>query len=189
LRVVIAIEPAIPVAERIVLLQEDLTDPFRLLGAEVEWTPAERLRLVLGTVVLEERLLGHVRDQLRARLADVAPVRFETTGALFVPDTSSPRLLAVGTGGGAEALTSLHELVAALLSEVGAPLPDRPWKPWMQVARLRTGPTTSPLDGTVRPYSETQFGATDADEVLLGRAEVTAGAPRHTVVDRIVLGA
>ncbi len=188
MRLTIALEPAIPVAERLILLQEDLSDPFHLLGADARWVPPESIRLVLYTGEIEQGALGFARVALREALQTVAPFDYETYGSRFVPDENQPRLVAVGTRAGAEALSALRDVTLTALRPTGPTDEDQlEWRPLTAIARLKTQPGTPPLTGVLRPYSETEYGTSRAVDVVVSVTEVHGGQVRARQLERIPL--
>lgn len=189
LRLIVAIEPAIPVAERLVLLQEDLADPLHLLGAETRWVAPESLRLTLVAAEIEPGAVAFARIAVRESAATVEPVTFSLRGSRFVLDESQPRLVAVSVEHGAEAIAALRDRVFSALAPVGIAPPETPWEPLLAVGRLQTNAHTPPLTGVLRPYSETSYGESTAADLLVATTELHGARVRTRIVDRVALAA
>lgn len=187
MRLIVALEPAIPVAERLVLLQEDLADPLHLLGAETRWVAPESLRLTLVAAEIDPGALAFARIAVREAVASAAPFAFTVQGSRFVPDEAQPRLVTVAVTEGADAVASLRDRVFAALAPVGIVAPETPWEPMLAVGRLQTNAHTPPLTGVLRPYSETSYGESTATDLLVATTELSGARVRTRVVDRVTL--
>lgn len=188
MRLILTTDLAIPVVERLVLLQEDLDEPFHHLNVHAEWTSADRIRLAVHVwpEAPDEALL-RFREALRAIASATPPASFETVGASFAPDESAARYIVAGTRAGADGLRALHRRVQAASEELGGRASRVPWEPYVSVARLKTPGAPPLLEGVLRPYSETPFGETRADELVLYRAELSRGAESLRQIERFAL--
>lgn len=187
MRVVIAVEPSIEVAERLVLLQEDLADSLHALGVDAVWTRGDELRLILRVADLDEGELGYARATVREHVAPLKPFRIETRGSTFLPDDATPRLLAVDTGDGDEHLTILRDAVQTGLSRLALPEEPTPWRPLIRVGRMKTSHASNPLTGVLRRFSDTSYGHTDVTSLIITTSELVDGRVRTRLVDRLPL--
>lgn len=186
MRLTVAIEPALPVAERLVLLQEDLADPLHHLTADAAWVPAESLRLVLDTRPMDEGALAFARTAVHDACRLAAPFEMQVVGASFVPTPEQPRLVAV-TVVATDALTALQARIEEALRPVSPPPTEVPWRPMISLGRLKTDDRTLPLGGVLRPYSETEFGITQVHDLVLSVTETRRGKVYSRQLDRLSL--
>ena len=172
--------------ERLVLLQEDVADPIRLLGGEITWSTAERIRLNLRGGEINPDALHWLRGALRELGEDAKAPEFSVRGARFLPDETTSRLMVAGIGDGLESVETLRERVdeatrTLMEDEAGA------WAPLIQLGRLRVESDPPTLAGVLRPFSETDFGQTTASHLILVATEVVRGAATSRLVERIPL--
>lgn len=189
MRVIVAVEPSIAVVERLVLLQEDVSDALHALGVDAVWNRADELRLVLTAHDMSEGDLGHARMALRETLGALQPVPFETKGTTFEPSEDSPRILAAGTGEGADALARLRASVVDALVRLSLPPDLGEWRPLLRVGRMKTSHASNPVQGVIRAYADTSYGRSTAHEVLVVASEAVGGKVHTRLVDRVPIGA
>ena len=187
---VVSLELSIEVTESLVLLQEDLAQPFRLLGIDAAMVPADRLRLVLRCIRGgEEGALLPLREGLRAVASSCAPFALTTTGTTFLPNEDTGRLLAVGHTDGADRASALARQVGALTDRLGLPPAEAEWASWIQLARVRTPRERALLAGVVRSYSETTFGVSQVTGLVLERHGLKRGRAARATVERFAFDA
>lgn len=188
MRLSLCIDLAIPVVERLVLLQEDLEEPFHHLGIDAEWTAAERLRYAMRVIPdADPSVELRLREVLRTMVSAIAPYRVETFGAQFAPSEEQAQYVVAGHRGGADALASHGRQVEAALETLGVAREVRPAIPVVSLARLKTEREAPVVSGVLRPYSETSFGESEVREWVLYRSEVSRGKEQVRQVERFVL--
>lgn len=188
MRLSLCIDLAIPVVERLVLLQEDLEEPFHHLGIDAAWTPAERLRFGLRILPNADPSVElRLRESLRAMVTAIAPFSVETFGARFAPSEAQAQYVVAGHREGADALSGCLRQVDAALETLGVTQDVRPKDPLVAVARLRTEREAPIVSGVLRPYSETVFGTTRVEEWVLYRSEVSRGKEQVRQIERFRL--
>mgnify|MGYP001466995400 CR=1 FL=1 len=187
---VVSLELSIEVTESLVLLQEDLAEPFRLLGIDAAMVPADRLRLVLHCIRGgEDGALLPLREGLRAVASSCTSFSLTTAGTRFLPDEDTGRLLAVGHTDGTNRASALARQVAALTDRLGLPSSESEWANWVQLARVRTPRDRALLAGVVRSYSETTFGVSQVKGLVLERHALKRGRATRATVERFPLDA
>ena len=91
MHLVVAIEPSVAIVEQLIVMQEDLADPLRQLGADVDWTPAEQVRLVLRISAAAERGdRARAREVLRSLAKNTVAPQISVHGAFFSPSPEVP---------------------------------------------------------------------------------------------------
>ncbi len=187
MRYIIAIEPAISVAERLVLLQEELDDPIRQLGADVRWTPAIHLRLVLRILSdLDEASSHHLFGELDEWFTHRKSFEFSIGGTQMLPSEDLPRMITVGPSECA-GLGDLRDGLNDFLSKHGVASEPLAWEPSMLIGRIVSPDRPPALHGLVNAYTDTAYGSTTVREIVTCRSEVIAGIARTSVLRRSVL--
>lgn len=190
MRLILTADLAIPVVERLVLLQEDLDEPFHHLNVDVHWVPADRIRLGVHvwTDAPDEAVLRY-REALRTISRSISALSFETCGMRFAPSEEMAQYVMAGVQDDADTLGALHRRVQRASEDLGGARATRPWAPLTAIGRLRTAGAPPLLSGVLRPYSETSFGATRCTELALYRADLVRGAEQIRQVERFELAA
>ncbi len=182
-------ELALPVVDRLLLLQEELDTPLHQLGCDVRWTPGEALRLVVRAFDdIDDALIPRLRDAFSVIARADAPFGFATHGTRLLPSVETPRLVAVGTLGGAERLEAVKRRVDGACESLGLPDDPRPWTPMVKIGRLLTPGAPPRLQGVVNAWEQTPWGDTDAKEMVLIRTGIVRGEAVTRVVARFELG-
>ncbi|MCB9507110.1 MAG: hypothetical protein H6698_03360 [Myxococcales bacterium] len=185
MRLFLCLEPAVRVCERLSLLQEDLTDPLHLLGADVSWTRPERLGVVVWSSPVDvTEDVAWLRSSLRESLPRAGAQTFSVSGARFAPGPSAPRLIVAGVTG------ELGELTRAVDDALPAGLPaggdGAEGVAVVQVGRVR-GASPGSLAGVLTPYEATQFGETTAQTAVLFSTSLQGTRAQYTVLERFAL--
>ena len=169
-----------------------LIDPVRLgpLGRVPRWVQ-------LGTLHLTVRFLGptapdrvaQVEDAVVSVAASAGPFDVELAGAGAFPDDRRPRTLWLGIDRGASELGTLASRLNVLLTPLGWPADDRPYRPHLTVARLDAAPRADgvAVADELRAAADGWRTAFRADEVVLFRSHLGGGPPRHEAVRRVAL--
>lgn len=189
MRLVLTLELAIPVVERLSLLQEELADPIRQLGGEPRWTPADRLHVALRVVELPDGDLEHrVVEGLKVIGRSIQPFTIEARGTRMHPSDALPRLVLADVGDPSGTLSAALRRIDASLSSIGlSPEPGDP-TPVINVGRIRCGDERPRLQGVARPYSETPWGPTTVRELVVVQTGVRGATEQRRVRRRIEFG-
>lgn len=188
-RLIYALEPGLPVIDRLLLLQEDLAEPLRQLGAEVRWTAADQLRLVLRVLdVPAGAAVDRLRDQARSVARSHGEFSFGVFGTAFDPTEDAARLLYAGTGPEDAGVAELRRRLDRAIEDAGVPLDPRPWFPRILLGRLRTPRGPVDLEGVLRRHAETDWGRHPIREMVVLQSTLQAGVARMRVVERLAFG-
>lgn len=179
----LAFELALPVVDRLLLLQEELDEPLHQLGCDVRWTTGDALRLVVRAFDdVDEALMPRLRDTLSVVARADGPFRIATHGTRLLPTIETPRLVAVGTLGGSDRLEAIKRRIDGACESLGLPADPRPWAPMVKVGRLLTPGGAPRLQGVVSAWEQTAWGESELREMVL----VRSGLVRHEAVTRVV---
>jgi 2'-5' RNA ligase len=188
-RLWIAVEPAIPIVDRLLLLQEELEEPLHHLGIPVRWSPGEALRLYLHSApcgdVSREAL---VRDAVSAIARSVAPFEWTTEGTEFEPSLEVPRTVSTGTSHGATELQRLAQRLEAAFQSVGFRPDPRPFAANIHIGRVRSSVSAPDVRGVIDAYRATVYGTTFCRELVLLSSSVHGTEVRWVTRARVELG-
>jgi 2'-5' RNA ligase len=139
LRLFIAVPLPDAAAAWVARVIDGVGDPGRVRG--IRWVQAEGLHLTvrfLGAAPAEA--VDPVADALRDVARAVAPFDVELRGAGAFPSPARPRVLWLGIEDGARELTALAGALDRPLERAGWPLPTRPYRAHLTVARTDAAP-------------------------------------------------
>ena len=153
--------------------------------AGLRWANARQAHLTLAFLGdLDADALQHVRSCVRGVARASAPVPSEVCGAGAFPRADAARVLWLGWGVGADALTEAHEALRVALRSAGVAVKARRFTPHVTIARARV-----PLDlrahvAVLRPWRSEPWIVTSFD-VMASR--LTPAGPEHIQLERCVL--
>lgn len=190
MRFIVSVELAIPVVERLVLLQEELNEPIQASHGAVRWTAPEHLRLNLMIFPsLETGTVQRLQETLSALAQARAPLPFMTRGTDARKVQGSARLVTTRVDQGSDALQELQQALNDEAEATGYESDPRPWTPRILLGRLATPHAqVSDFDTLFAPYEDTAWGETRAQELVLYRSEIVGKSERIRVVKRFALG-
>lgn len=189
MRFVVGVELAIPVVDRLVLLQEDLDESIRQLNGVARWTPAEQIRLNLKVFEdLDADALPRVRELLVAFCKALRPFSFETVGTRGFPDDETPRLILADARDEGNVLVALREHLERASELIGFSQDARSWEPSVLVGRVTTPNGPANFRGLLNAYRNTVYGPSACRELVLYRSEIIGQRARIRTVDRFALG-
>lgn len=189
MRFVVGVELAIPVVDRLSLLQEEAGEAIEALGARVRWTPVEQIRLNLRVF---DTLDPSAVDRVQATLGEFAkalrPFSFETRGTRADRAPGEAKLLYAQVEDPSDTLRSLAEHINRAADPIGFAHDERPWHPRVLVGRIATPGPAVDLDDTFAPYAQTAWGETECRELILYRTQLVGREARTRVAKRFALG-
>lgn len=184
----LALEPAIPVAERLTVVQEDLAEALHQLGGDISWTPAEHMRLNLRIVENPDGdWLFRLREQLRVVARSRAPVSWSLQGLMWAPDPATPRLLCSQVPDMQDDLAAFQRQIDTMCDALGAAPARSEWRPALSIGRLQIPGQPPRLEGLLDRWEHAPWGRTLSRELVVMTSELQAAVVRWKVVDRIVL--
>jgi 2'-5' RNA ligase len=186
----IAVEPAIPVVERLVVAQEDLADALHHLGGDMQWTAAEQMRLNLRVLdAVDEDWLHRLREQLRVVARSRRTLTWQAGGLRWAPDADRPQILAAMATGDTSELEGLQRQIDMLCDVLGVPAPAMPWKAALSLGRMRVGGERPRLEGVLQRWESAAWGVSTSRELVVVRTDLQGAVVRTRVVERIAFGA
>lgn len=188
MRVFLALEPSIAVCERLVLLQEDLSDPLHHLDGDITWRRAEQLRLIIRGFEIRPDQAAWISGIAKSVVAATGAIEFSLRSTEFLPSAERAQFVAVQVDRGAEAIEALRSALEPELLAAGVSPEATEWVPKVQLGRLRTLQYRPTLSGVARPYSETEFGVTKAESAVLVTTDLVGGRARERQSTRLLFG-
>ena len=189
MRAFIGVELAIPVVERLVVLQEELDQPIRQLGAQARWTPAEHIRLNLKVFPnLDPGVLPRVQDMLSRFCQALQPFPIVSRTVRFYPELDRPRLLLVEQSDERGVLPALREHIEKASDPLGFARDEAPWTPDIALGRVLAGGARPDLRGLLNQWQDAEWGETLCRELILYRTEMVGRRARVRLMRRFALG-
>ena len=142
IRAFIAVD--VSVKDAIKSLQQELLD-------DAGWTPQQAKPVEIENFHITLFFLGNIPsevvEKVKTKIAEVEfdPIDITFTGIGAFPYPTSPRIIWVGVGQGAQELVCLAEDVVQKLSEIGFK-PDRPFSPHLTVLRIKANRLKMPVE-------------------------------------------
>lgn len=190
MRFFVGVELAIPVVDRIALLQDEVGEEAFNRGARVRWTPVEHIRLTLKVFEkLDTGIAQRVQEMLSEAAQSMQPFRFDTQGTDASRTVGHARLITTRCHDNHHELLELRTHIERQADRVGF-LEDRaPWSPHVLIGRLATPDGAADIDTLLLPYRDTPWGQTECRELVLYRSQLVGRESRTRVVRRFSLGA
>ena len=145
--------------------------------------PSENWHLTLRFLgKTTEKQKEEILQKMEARpLPGPAEIKIGGWGAF--PRPSAARVLWLGVDDASGTLGDLSALLESVAGEIGFPPEDRPFRPHLTLARLRTPADLRPLLPTLPPVQ----AASRVDRLILFRSDLGAGPPRYSTVETFPL--
>jgi 2'-5' RNA ligase len=160
------------------LLQE-----WKRPAGSLRLTVASKLHITLAFLdeVAESRI-PEISDALASAAAGHPPLIVAAGGVGAFPDLRRPRVLWFGVPDDDGAIGALAESVHARLDAIGLPRENRPFRPHVTFARVRSGRLDSRFREILTASDGDQAAGGTVDRIQLMRSEVGPDGATHTVV-------
>lgn len=191
MHIVVGLEPAIEVVERLTLAQQELESPCRQLGLDMTWVDPSQFRLILRTVEVPSMdWTATFREHLQVILRGRRALNWRTGGLCWLPSERTPSLLATEVvGDGLAEVVALQKQLDACAVRLGASPVRQPWAPYIRVARGHTGSQSVDMRGVLTRVGALDFGATRSTSLVLWTTERHHERARTRVNSRLALSA
>ncbi len=189
-RYFIIIDIAIPVAERLMSLQAQLTPELDARGITPRWTHPERLHLSMKDLgELEEAFIPHIEEALERLVEPLFPFQLQNQSIAVKPSRTTPRMLYVPLDQkGGEVLSLLHRALERELDQIGITPDPRPFYPALLLGRMKTLDGRASLEGAFEEIDGRRFGTSTIKDFALIRAEHHRDEVLYKVINRFTLG-
>ena len=182
LRTFVAVDVGKPLRDRLVALQEKLTQG----GAEVKWVEAENLHVTL-------LFLGEVDEREAPTVCRAVSVecgrhdRFELSldSVGCFPNPRRPRVVWAGVGAGGPELGALHDALEPPLMELGCyRREERNYTPHVTLGRVRSDGPADELTAALARQAKWRGGRVEVREVVVMCSHLTPRGPEYAVMSR-----
>ena len=191
-RLFIAVDLAIPVVERLALLQDEVQSRL-----EEKWEERVRLRRTQApNIHITLKFIGDTAPELvpmiHALLEKLCeplfPFEVECLGVGVFPEPRRPRILWAGLDEkSAEVLGLLQTALERDLHKLGLDKESRPYRPHVTLARVKSRSAPS-FEELIADYSDVSFGKSYIKDLILYESHLDSTGPRYEVVHRYPLG-
>lgn len=187
MRYFVGLDLAIPVVERLTLVQDEVTRRCHRQG--VRHVLPENIHLTLKALgELEPAMVPVVAQCLRALTRPLFPFEFRTAGVSADLKAGSPRLVyATLDDQGTEVMGLLHESLDRDLEEVGIERDARPHRTQVLLTRL-IGDHPQGVGALVDGLARVDFGITYVRDLALYAVDLSNEGPIYRVHQRFALG-
>ncbi len=185
----VGVELAIPVVDRLSLLQEETGEIIKQRRAAVRWIPPTHMRLTLRAFrTLEASARTRVQEMLHDFASALTPFTFQTIGSFTDREPGMAKLITTKVHDDGDTLHALQEHIDRAADMIGF-LPDtRPWQPSVLIGRLATPHGHVELDDIFTPYTQTAWGETECRELILYESQVIGRIAQTKAIRRFQLG-
>ena len=153
----------------------------RRISGDVRWVRPEAIHLTLkffGDVPVGD--LPHISAVMEKMAAAVAPFDLTVGGVGVFPDPQRPRIVWLGMGGDAERLVSFQKGMEREFEEIGFPQEERPFRPHLTLARIRSKKGLTGLDGVLEKGETYAAGRFIATGLSLFKSDLTPQGAIYT---------
>ena len=160
------------IVERVIEVQRTLAT----VGADIKFVEPNNLHITLrfmGEIPPRNvELARKALSELRYRQFDI---RLSGLGAF--PNTSSPRVIWIGIGEGAERLRELRSLVENAVGRYASHHEEREFSPHLTIGRVKGPGNKGKLSNALRELASIEFGIQRVDSIKLKKSTLTPRGP------------
>jgi len=185
LRVFVAIELPEDVRGEIAALLARLQKGSQFTGAHPTWVAPENLHLTM--VFLGDQPPTHIpliqsamRQATQGR--PTIPLRFR--GVELFPNAKAPKVISLHLWGKVERLAAVRDNLAENLRQNGFPVEQRPYRPHLTLARIKSAKGVTGLAALAKSHSTFQAGEFTAGELVLFKSTLTSKGPIYEALAR-----
>lgn len=157
------------------------------IPGRIKWNNHGQWHLTLKFIGdVDETELVCLRSSLQDYLADCFTGEVTFAGTGFFGSRDNPKVLWAGTKE-SEWLNDLKERVEQGVSVLDLPYDDRPFRPHLTIARIKSLKESSRLMEETDIKKSITWGAQEVNEVVLYRSRLTSNGPVYSVIERFGL--
>lgn len=180
IRAFLALDPPPEVLRKIADIQAEIRGSIR--GA-VSWVRPEGIHLTLkffGNVAqADTEAISAVVDEYAAA---AGPFDLEAKGLGVFPGLKRPRVLWIGIGGEVEQLIALQKAIDQGLEMRGFPREERPFRPHLTLARIKSPQGLGGLDGALAARGALSAGKFKATGLTLFKSNLAPKGAVYTIL-------
>lgn len=189
MRFFVSVEPAIPVVDRLSLLQDECAEAIKAQKGAVRWVPVQNIRLNLKVMQnLEAGAAQRVQEMLVDFAKALPPFPFETRGTSVAREPGMAKLVTTEVYDKSGSLEALQRHIDQAADHIGFTRDEEPWLPRILLGRLATPKAFVDFDPIFAPFEQTSWGRTECRELILYRSQIVGRSARTRVIRRFQLG-
>jgi len=178
IRAFLAIDPPEEILGEIGRIQGRLQ---RLIRGELRWVRPEAIHLTLKFFGdIPESAVADIAAVVEPAAAGAAPFSLAIGGAGVFPDQRRPRVLWLGMNGDVPRLLLFQQGLEAELGRIGFPAEERPFRPHLTLARIKSPRGLAGLERALEKGEEYGAGEFTASGIALIRSELTPRGAMYT---------
>lgn len=188
-RLFIAVDLAINVVERLVLLQNEWASRFGANDARIRWVDPENIHVTLKFLGENDPVVVPLLEAALQRLVrPLFPFEVSCQRIGAFPEPTNPRILWAGLDAkGAEVMSLLQLSIEQDIASLGFPPDQREFKPHVTLGRVKSR-TAADMSGLVEELGSFDFGSSYIKDIALYESKLTPDGARYTVLNRFSLG-
>jgi len=183
-RAFIAVDLPVAVRDNIRALQSVLSTA----GVKAKWVEPANIHLTvvfLGNVV--DDAIPDVVLAMDQSIQEYTPFEFGISGLGWFGSVHSPRIVWAGTDDGISPLINIQKGLCENLQTLELTFDDRPFKPHLTLARVKSRHGANRLIGLIRENQDIQLGSVPVERLVLYSSQLTSAGPIYTNLHESVL--
>lgn len=180
---------AIKLTDSIINKIEAVQKELKSTSAEVKWVSPEKIHLTLKFFgKIEESKIDSISRSIKELVQDTPPFSLEVRGVGTFPNFQNPRVIWIGVVDEKERLFSLQERIEIRLEKIGFQRESHPFHPHLTLGRMKSSQGKEELIGRLEKYKEMEFGAFQAERIILFKSDLKPTGPIYTPLRELILG-
>lgn len=187
IRAFVAVNLDLRTTRRVADLQKRVHDALGPRSQQLRWVPPANLHVTVKFLGSIDRSLSvAIRDALRPLAAATRSFRVRARGLGAFPDTTTPKVLWVGTDAEGGALEGLANAVDGALLGIGLPKEKRKFHAHVTLARVKDAGGLG-LPALFEQVGPTDCGDSPVGELVVYRSETKPSGAEYEALERIPL--
>jgi len=185
IRSFLAIELPEPILRKIEEVEADLKSAH----ADARWVSPEKIHLTLkffGNI--EASRIDSIFKSIEEPVRTTQPFSLKVQGVGAFPNMKSPRVIWMGLVNGSQILISFQKEIEAQLEKIGFQPEDRPFRPHLTLARVKSSRGRNDLVGRMEKHKEEEFGDFQVERVILFKSDLKPSGPIYTALRELRFG-
>jgi RNA 2',3'-cyclic 3'-phosphodiesterase len=158
-------------------------------GAHPAWVPAENLHITLAFLGSQpaERV-PEVHEAMAESVTDTQPFKLSIGNLELFPTPKQPKVISIAVRGNTGAVEHLYAKLAAVLSRRRFKLDDRPFRPHLTLARIKSFRGLAAVRSVLGSHNSFTTGQFEINSIVLYRSILKRPTPEYQILERTPLG-
>lgn len=162
---------------------------IRFTGAHPSWVKPDSLHLTLAFLgATPPRLVPDIRLAMLSAVETMVPFTIALGGVGLFPTPKNPRVISLELRGDLDVLRDLQARLSARLRSQGFQIEDRPFRPHITLARLKSMRGLAGVRDIVATYREADVGGATIDRIALLRSHLLPDGAEYELVEEAPFG-